>query len=175
MFKRLNIKSQNSARREEYEFSCGNDTKKCDFSTKENNLFFVFTLIICAIFIFYQLIIYRRLTNQSASKDDGNLRLQNVVSQHSYFYCKTSQEKIDYNQVNDDYCDCLDGSDEPETNACSNGQFICAFQKPFQHYPKVILSSRVNDGICDCCDGSDEWKHKIVPHSLPGKQKMNII
>nr|ACO11358.1 Glucosidase 2 subunit beta precursor [Caligus rogercresseyi] len=55
-------------------------------------------------------------------------------------------------KLNDDYCDCeLTGFDEPSTNACPNGAFICLESL------KSIPSSSVNDGICDCCDGSDEY------------------
>ncbi|TYZ62429.1 hypothetical protein PybrP1_008671 [[Pythium] brassicae (nom. inval.)] len=56
-------------------------------------------------------------------------------------------------RLNDDYCDCADGSDEPLTAACS-------------HAPSAIFQCRdggqrfasafVGDGVCDCCDGSDE-------------------
>jgi len=60
--------------------------------------------------------------------------------------------ELDWKQVNDDSCDCPDGSDEPGTNACNNGQFFCEKEK------RYISSSKVNDGICDCCDGADEWK-----------------
>uniref|UniRef100_M4BTF6 Glucosidase II beta subunit N-terminal domain-containing protein n=1 Tax=Hyaloperonospora arabidopsidis (strain Emoy2) TaxID=559515 RepID=M4BTF6_HYAAE len=52
-------------------------------------------------------------------------------------------DSLPYDRVNDDYSDCIDGSDEPNTSACSY----------------VLLSSEkapANDGVCDCCDGSDE-------------------
>ncbi|KAI8896354.1 glucosidase II beta subunit-like-domain-containing protein [Globomyces pollinis-pini] len=71
------------------------------------------------------------------------------------FTCDNKQ--IPINNVNDNYCDCEDGSDEPGTNACSNGYFYCQNQG---FTGAKIKSYRVNDGVCDteCCDGSDEYQ-----------------
>jgi len=69
-----------------------------------------------------------------------------------YFSCDGGYLPI--SAVNDDYCDCRDGSDEPGTSACLNGRFFC-INEGFES--KSIFSSRVNDGYCDCCDGSDEY------------------
>ncbi|XP_022646223.1 glucosidase 2 subunit beta-like [Varroa destructor] len=70
------------------------------------------------------------------------------------FQCLDGSMKLPFSYVNDDYCDCPDGSDEPGTAACSRGKFHCV---NLMHSPLDIPSSRVNDGLCDCCDGSDEY------------------
>uniref|UniRef100_A0A1I8IR25 Glucosidase 2 subunit beta n=2 Tax=Macrostomum lignano TaxID=282301 RepID=A0A1I8IR25_9PLAT len=70
------------------------------------------------------------------------------------FNCLDGSGTLPWSKVNDDYCDCRDGSDEPGTSACKNGRFFCRNRG---HKPKYLLASRVNDGVCDCCDGTDEF------------------
>ncbi|GJN06304.1 hypothetical protein PR202_ga24020 [Eleusine coracana subsp. coracana] len=96
--------------------------------------------------------------------------------------CRDGSGRFTRDKLNDDFCDCPDGTDEPGnpfillwgcssewTSACPEGKFYC---KNAGHTPITIFSSRVNDGICgkrigcsnsvpsyllDCCDGSDEY------------------
>ncbi|XP_048139742.1 glucosidase 2 subunit beta-like isoform X2 [Rhodamnia argentea] len=72
--------------------------------------------------------------------------------------CKDGSREFTRAQLNDDFCDCPDGTDEPGTSACQNGKFYCWNAG---HVPVIQFSSRVNDGICDCCDGSDEYDNKV--------------
>uniref|UniRef100_A0A7S0ZW21 Glucosidase 2 subunit beta n=1 Tax=Noctiluca scintillans TaxID=2966 RepID=A0A7S0ZW21_NOCSC len=58
--------------------------------------------------------------------------------------------------VNDDYCDCNDGSDEPGTGACGGQDATLFFCLNEGGSSERIYTSRVNDLVCDCCDGSDE-------------------
>ena len=64
------------------------------------------------------------------------------VSSDEQFTCLKSNETILRSRINDDYCDCADGSDEPGTNACPKSLFYC------KHNEQKIPSSQVNDGIC---------------------------
>lgn len=91
-----------------------------------------------------------QLSGNVHNRKFGNLLQANSDDQH--FICHPSGVKISINFINDDYCDCPDGSDETQTNACPEASFEC------HHRFKIVRlpSSRVNDGICDCCDGSDE-------------------
>ena len=75
------------------------------------------------------------------------------------FTCFDNSKTIPFLQVNDDFCDCADGSDEPGTSACPTGKFYC---QNVGYKPLIVPSMKVNDGICDCCDGSDEFDSGVA-------------
>ncbi|KAJ8534560.1 hypothetical protein K7X08_016288 [Anisodus acutangulus] len=72
--------------------------------------------------------------------------------------CKDGSNSFTKDRLNDDFCDCIDGTDEPGTAACPAGKFYC---RNMGSMPKFLFSSRVNDDICDCCDGSDEYDSNV--------------
>lgn len=68
--------------------------------------------------------------------------------------CKDGSNSFARDRLNDGFCDCVDGTDEPGTSACPHGRFYCRNEGSTS---QLLFSSRVNDNICDCCDGSDEY------------------
>lgn len=98
------------------------------------------------------------------------------------FHCFDKSKHFDsFEVVNDDYCDCPDGSDEPGTSACAGlaslapKGFACAWAKGGDVASKAPVASMgslvgptgivrlgsVNDNICDCCGGEDEWDSDV--------------
>ncbi|KAG8386832.1 hypothetical protein BUALT_Bualt03G0190100 [Buddleja alternifolia] len=73
--------------------------------------------------------------------------------------CKDGSKSFTKDRLNDNFCDCPDGTDEPGTSACPAGRFYC---KNTGSTPRFLFSSRVNDHICDCCDGSDEYDGSVI-------------
>ncbi|RXH83810.1 hypothetical protein DVH24_009245 [Malus domestica] len=101
----------------------------------------------------------------SASSSPTTNQFLGISPQDEIYYkssevikCKDGSKKFSRAQLNDDFCDCPDGTDEPGTSACPAGKFYC---RNVGHAPLLIFSSRVNDGICDCCDGSDEYDGQV--------------
>lgn len=141
--------------------------KKKPFLLAVNLFIITFSMI-----IFYEVTLIGKEKFQAIMDDEAIMikpryKVRGIHPKLEYFYrrrsnfrCIYTKEVITYGRVNDNYCDCRDGTDEPGTNACSDSYFFCDV---FEHQVvddklrHVILSSRVNDGICDCCDGSDEY------------------
>jgi len=88
--------------------------------------------------------------NISDDKDSINNKLRKSIG-HGDITCADGSRGI----LNDDYCDCLDGSDEPHTSACSQ-RLVQTESFHCEDGLRSIYSSRVNDGVLDCLDGSDE-------------------
>ena len=113
---------------------------------------------------------------------DHTLVVVSFYKDDNTFSCITNAAiKLSLDQINDNTCDCPDGSDEPGTAACANIDplspeqplhgsisgttnatnalpgFWCANEG---HIGMYVPFSYVNDGVCDyelCCDGTEEY------------------
>ena len=63
------------------------------------------------------------------------------------FTCDGGTKTYSKDEINDSFCDCSDGSDEPGTSACAGNIFSCA-NKGYRIIQ--IPSSRVDDGTLQC-------------------------
>lgn len=113
------------------------------------NLQWLLLVWLCALFLFG-----KETRGTSAIRGVNPSQSSLYENKSGFFHCLNSTQKIPYSSLNDDFCDCDDGTDEPGTAACDQSTFYC---ENVGYIPKNIPSSHVNDGICDCCDGSDEW------------------
>ncbi|KAL3509248.1 hypothetical protein ACH5RR_028649 [Cinchona calisaya] len=59
--------------------------------------------------------------------------------------CKEGSKSFTKDRINDNFCDCSDGTDEPGTSACPFGKFYC---KNVGSTPLFLFSSRINDHVC---------------------------
>ena len=69
------------------------------------------------------------------------------------FRCFDGSRTIPLSQINDNYGDCDDLSDEPGTGLNHSAMFYCHNN---DGTPQEIPYWSVGDGVCDCDDGSDE-------------------
>lgn len=98
----------------------------------------------------------RRRQQQQHQQSKKESRIISTAPQTTYQSVVCTAHPRFNGLLNDDYCDCPDGSDETLTSACShltvgNRTFACNDEDK-----TMIFASRVGDGIVDCPNGSDE-------------------
>lgn len=148
------------------------------------------TFLIIKILFFALIVAAAATTTISAAASEPNLRgvmtslrdkySSSIDTAANTFTCLDGSKSIKLSRLNDDFCDCADGSDEPGTAACTfpasgslktdliardTFRFQCT-NAGFENLNQQFFHSRINDGVCDCCDGSDEY---LFPGKCPNR------
>ena len=94
----------------------------------------------------------RSIEQSAVNIDTPQAKSESITYIKPVIICQDQSKGI----LNDDYCDCDDGRDEPNTAACSH---ILIRQASFRCIDgsAIIFPSRIADGVIDCSDGSDEY------------------
>ncbi len=103
--------------------------------------------------------------NNNNNNNNNNLHIR-YTNIDNIYQCIYSGEYISHRYINDDYCDCDDGSDEYMTTACTyiypphmdTYTHTHTYHQFFCTSGLWIPTSMVRDGYQDCEDGSDEWE-----------------
>lgn len=138
-----------------------------------------FSVLVLLLFLAATLLVSSSFQVSASSSSSSNIRgiMSELREQYdkavntaaNTFTCLDGSKTMKLSRVNDQHCDCADGSDEPGSSACttvaragsapspSSFRFQCTNEGFPNLHKQVFFHSRVNDGICDCCDGSDEY------------------
>ncbi len=87
---------------------------------------FVSIIFVGVLYILFQIKWIEELTEQTPVRGiHSKVAKFYVRDRNNQFTCLHDGQVIEFSKVNDDYCDCDDGTDEPGTSACPNGIFYC--------------------------------------------------
>eukprot|EP00759_Apiculatamorpha_spiralis_P027647 PhF_6_TR30408/c0_g1_i1/m.44597/K08288/PRKCSH; protein kinase C substrate 80K-H len=134
-----------------------------------------YAIVLVFVFAIGGVVTHFALERNPAIRQKIMTSLNSIFSSSSSSTFRCGIREFPISRKNDGYCDCLDGSDEDRTSACSatiplqsSRKFLCRGASPIDPH-QYIHTSRVCDGVCDCCDGSDETSDSCAAEISGGK------
>lgn len=101
--------------------------------------------------LYFTWYVYVSISKESSDENVERFLVRRpLVLEQEHVMCKGIGNIMINTPKNDDYCDCLDGTDEPLTSACSwitvgNAVYNCN-----NNEEQFLYSSRFDDGVVDC-------------------------